>query len=194
MMTRAERLKEIRKQLGWTQDALAERAPGMDREWISKIERGKNKVSGGQIQASLAAAFGVSIPELLAALDGQTDVHAFAATVRSASGAPAPTRVLMPDAELRPPELVAADDDGIRYPELIVAIRELRDEGKPPTEATVRRVTALVFKEARPSVSRWREIIAADERMQELAASGRPLGIPVRDEDVAKPTFKKRGL
>lgn len=57
-----ERVAELRKQAGWSQEALADRA-GMHRTYIWQVERGRRNLALKNIY-KIADAFGVDIKEL----------------------------------------------------------------------------------------------------------------------------------
>lgn len=59
----ARRIRELRHEKGWSQEELAE-ACGLHRTYIGSIERAKHSV-GVDILGALAAAFGISVAELL---------------------------------------------------------------------------------------------------------------------------------
>lgn len=62
-----ERLRELRKQVGISQEELAHRA-GLDRTYVSSCERGRRNLTLECI-VKFAAALGVKPSELLARLD-----------------------------------------------------------------------------------------------------------------------------
>jgi transcriptional regulator with XRE-family HTH domain len=74
----ATRTREVRERRGWTQDDLAERlcelGEPMDRYAIAKIEQGVRRVDVGEALA-IAAALGVSLPQLLLPLQGDQVVR-----------------------------------------------------------------------------------------------------------------------
>jgi transcriptional regulator with XRE-family HTH domain len=60
------RLRQLRQKQGWTQVVMAERV-GIDRSYISDMERGKKNVCLPTLEV-LAQAFGVAISQLLKGL------------------------------------------------------------------------------------------------------------------------------
>jgi transcriptional regulator with XRE-family HTH domain len=73
-----EHLRELRVSAGLSQEALAEKA-GLHRNYIGHIERGE-KTASLDVLVRLAAAFQVSLPELLKPFDFRTirTIHAVA--------------------------------------------------------------------------------------------------------------------
>jgi transcriptional regulator with XRE-family HTH domain len=65
-----EHLKELRSAAGLSQEALAENA-GLHRNYIGHIERGE-KTASLDVLVRLAAAFGLSLPDLLERFDSRT--------------------------------------------------------------------------------------------------------------------------
>ncbi len=63
----ARKLRLLRLMKGWSQEGLAQ-ASGLDRSYVSSIERGERNVSLDNIE-KLADAFGVSLDELLGVPD-----------------------------------------------------------------------------------------------------------------------------
>jgi transcriptional regulator with XRE-family HTH domain len=63
-------LKELRSAAGLSQEALAEKA-GLHRNYIGHIERGE-KTASLDVLVRLAAAFKLSLPELLEHFDSRT--------------------------------------------------------------------------------------------------------------------------
>ena len=59
-----ERIKELRKKAGWSQQKLAEKA-GLSYNTITKIEQGTAKQPTIQTIVKIADAFGVKIDELV---------------------------------------------------------------------------------------------------------------------------------
>jgi transcriptional regulator with XRE-family HTH domain len=62
--TTARRIVQLRKQRGWTQEDLSEKAGGLDQGFISRLESGQREPCLSTL-AVLAKAFGISISELL---------------------------------------------------------------------------------------------------------------------------------
>jgi transcriptional regulator with XRE-family HTH domain len=60
----AKRLKDLRKETGWSQQKLADRA-GLSYNAITKIEQGSAKQPTIQTMVKIADAFGVSLDELV---------------------------------------------------------------------------------------------------------------------------------
>jgi transcriptional regulator with XRE-family HTH domain len=60
------RVRQLRKQKGWTQVEIAERF-GMDRSYLADLERGKRNVSLLNVEL-LAKGFGLSIARLFSRL------------------------------------------------------------------------------------------------------------------------------
>ncbi len=58
-----DRLRQLRHETGWSQEALAE-ASGLDRSYYGSVERGKRNIALKNIEA-LAAVFELTISELM---------------------------------------------------------------------------------------------------------------------------------
>src|SRR5689334_17105091 len=65
-----QRLKDLRTQLGWSQDMMSEKT-GLRRTEISIIEQGRNKGTSFRVRAWLARGFGVSEEVLNAYWEGR---------------------------------------------------------------------------------------------------------------------------
>jgi transcriptional regulator with XRE-family HTH domain len=65
-----EHLRELRAAAGLSQESLAEKA-GLHRNYIGHLERGE-KTASLDVLVRLAAAFGLSVPELLERFDSKT--------------------------------------------------------------------------------------------------------------------------
>lgn len=66
-----ERIRALRQMLGMTQQQVADKSDGrLDRLDVVKLENGQNGGSSARVHEGLAAAFGVSTPDLSAYLDG----------------------------------------------------------------------------------------------------------------------------
>ena len=78
----AERVRELRKALGMTQEGLGERG-GKDRVVITHIENGHNKASSMALRVALAKGFDLSIEDMNAYLDGEISVRQALRRVRS---------------------------------------------------------------------------------------------------------------
>ena len=59
-----QRIKQVRKKVGWSQQKLAEKA-GLSLAVITKIEQGVAKRPSIQTMMKLADAFGISLDELV---------------------------------------------------------------------------------------------------------------------------------
>jgi transcriptional regulator with XRE-family HTH domain len=68
--TLGQRIHDLRKLAGWTQELLADRA-GLDRSYISLLEAGKRDATLGTLQR-LAAALQMPVDELLSGCAGGT--------------------------------------------------------------------------------------------------------------------------
>ncbi len=92
-MSTAARVKALRSALKLSQDELAARAGhGWERHYVSKIERGANKASSYDAREALAQGFGLSVPELIAYLDGRAPLAATTKLARAPGVTPEPTR------------------------------------------------------------------------------------------------------
>lgn len=59
-----ERLRELRRERGWTQQDLADRS-GIKRTYIALLESSRRRSIGARNALKLAAAFGITVDELL---------------------------------------------------------------------------------------------------------------------------------
>jgi transcriptional regulator with XRE-family HTH domain len=59
-----ERLQELRKERGWTQQELADRS-GIKRGYIALLESNRRRSIGARNALKLAGAFGITVDELL---------------------------------------------------------------------------------------------------------------------------------
>jgi transcriptional regulator with XRE-family HTH domain len=69
-----ERVREMRKALGLTQEGLA-KAAGLNRIEIMKVERGTNKASSHRMRCALASGFGLSREDSDDLLEGRITVR-----------------------------------------------------------------------------------------------------------------------
>ena len=84
---RGQRLRQLRRSMGWTQEVLASRPTSLPRTVVAKIESGYNQVSSFGLLTSLGDAFGVSPDVINAYLDGRLSVEALhAARAADAEG------------------------------------------------------------------------------------------------------------
>lgn len=89
MGTVGERVRALRKLLGWSQDKLGEQS-GLSRLDVVKIETDRNKLSSFAKRKALATGFGLSDEDLSALVDGTISPEAaFAKLSPAASNAPA---------------------------------------------------------------------------------------------------------
>ncbi len=103
-------VRDLRKALGLTQDAVANRSGGkLKREYVVKVETGVNQATTDQMRAGFAAAFGVDRDSLAAYLDGEFDLDGI---VKVARGERRATRERL------------VERDFIPYPEREAAIAE----------------------------------------------------------------------
>jgi transcriptional regulator with XRE-family HTH domain len=72
-MSLGERIKEQRTKLGWTQDALAEKA-GISKGFLSDLENSKRNVSADTL-LDLAKVLGLSLDYLMTGEDGERNVR-----------------------------------------------------------------------------------------------------------------------
>jgi transcriptional regulator with XRE-family HTH domain len=77
-----ERVLALRRQLGLTQEKLAERA-GLSRSEVVKLEGGGNKARSARIREALAMACDVTIDRMSAYLSGSVPLHELLASVHS---------------------------------------------------------------------------------------------------------------
>lgn len=92
-MDLSETVRQMRRQLGMTQDALAEASGLVDRTRVAAIETGRLKASSPAARRALSQGFGLSLDDLDALLDGRLAVDdAVARSSRPAApkDAPAP--------------------------------------------------------------------------------------------------------
>lgn len=64
-MTYGRRIRDIRKALGWTQEELASRVPGMSRATLSKIEVDLRASLSLDEAVALCRAFGITVDDLV---------------------------------------------------------------------------------------------------------------------------------
>jgi transcriptional regulator with XRE-family HTH domain len=82
-MTPGERIKMLRKALGWSLDKVAERSGGkLDRQRMMKIERGESKLTSVNQRAGLAAAFGAAPTHIDALIEGRITVETLLSLLR----------------------------------------------------------------------------------------------------------------
>jgi transcriptional regulator with XRE-family HTH domain len=67
------RVRALREALGLTQEGLARRG-GLGRLTILRVENGENKATSHAVRAGLAAAFGLSMTDSDALLDGRLSI------------------------------------------------------------------------------------------------------------------------
>lgn len=70
-------IRSLRERRGWSQTDLAERTnlPSFRRAYVAKIELGLNQLSTMEMREALARAFGLSLEELNAYLDGRLSLE-----------------------------------------------------------------------------------------------------------------------
>lgn len=73
-MPLADRLRALRKALGWTQEELAEKA-ALRRTDVVRLESGANKGGSVAIRQALASAFDLTLEQTNAYLDGLTEIN-----------------------------------------------------------------------------------------------------------------------
>lgn len=89
IVTSAERVEELRKAVGLTQDQVAQRSGGkLSRNDANKVESGRNKATSDRIRSGLAEAFGVSRDQMSAYMEGRIDLPGLLAA-RAGDVAPA---------------------------------------------------------------------------------------------------------
>ena len=91
-----DRIKALRKALGLTQDALADRG-GLERVEISNLESGRNQATSVRILKGLAKGLGLDLQATSDFVDGLLSVEDAVAKIQSAGKQPSPTRNLAAD-------------------------------------------------------------------------------------------------
>ncbi len=132
-MSVSELVRDLRKALGLTQDAVANRSGGkLKREYVVKVETGMNQATTDQMRAGFAAAFGVDRDSMAAYLDGELDIAGIL-TVARGERAPAPRDRF--------------ERDFVRYPAREAAIAERSRRWLPWTVASLRSIGSVVPKD-----------------------------------------------
>ncbi len=126
-------VRDLRKALGMTQDAVANRSGGkLKREYVVKVETGMNQATTDQMRAGFAAAFGVDRDSMAAYLDGELDLAGILAVARGERTAPPRDRF---------------DRDFVRYPAREAAIAERGSRWLPWTVESLRSIGSVVPKD-----------------------------------------------
>lgn len=192
--TRADRLRELRKKLKWSQSTVAARA-GLSadrRDWIAKMESGANQISGEDAQDALARAFGTTSRALLDVLDGKTPIDTFVRQVSETVGPPPKAGLTAALPPAPPVPTAVADPSEIRYQYLPAALLYATRKGKTYDDEVIAAAKALVFRGEEPDPERWEQLLDSQKRTLGELRSGRAIGVPVQESDVAKPSFKRK--
>lgn len=91
-----DRIKALRKELGLTQEALAERG-GLERVEVSNLESGRNQATSVRILRGLAKAFALSLQDAAEFVDGTLSVEEAAQRSRAGGSGPRPPREIAAD-------------------------------------------------------------------------------------------------
>jgi transcriptional regulator with XRE-family HTH domain len=189
---RAGRLLALRKAVGLSQQKAAE-AAGMDRTHLSNLENARLKFTSHDAQQKLAAAFRVSVGDLVAYAHGELGLD----ELLRRRGEPKAAANEYP----RSASAERAIEYTPRYHNATLALRQLLGEGVeiPPDVAEDVVEGVRLASEEDPPVRFWR---ASFQQQLKLRTTYRDAtleqirkhlgGVPVPEEDVARPRRGKR--
>lgn len=156
-VTTADRIKALREKLGLVQEDLVERTGGdLDRTEVSKIEKGKNKLTTYRMRDLLARGLGLSMEDLIAYISGTLSIEEAALRSRPAPPAP-PVRGYPVDEEIRrkaivllkqPPQRFSKEAIDIAFETLVMLDPD--DARNPGAVADVARIQILGSLAATP--------------------------------------------